>query len=79
VTGDVSGTHGHQGARLCRSDLAATNTVSIPLTALEQEHLHTLTLTAQQVQDVYAGLAVQVASSQTSGHSHLVFFFFQKD
>jgi hypothetical protein len=77
-SGDVTGTvsnvnyHTHSGAVVTAAQITAGQAVTLTLTG--SGHVHTASLTAQEVMDIGAGTRVSKTSSNDDGHAHQVTF-----
>jgi hypothetical protein len=74
ITGTISNNHGHT-VTLTASQLQAGEDVTLTMTpGGDDEHTHTVYLTADDLDKIASACSVTVTSSTDSGHSHEVNF-----
>jgi len=73
VTGTISNNHGHGGAVITSAQLVAGEALELDITG-SSGHSHTVTLTAQEIQQIGSGVRVSKDSTVDAGHSHTVTF-----
>jgi hypothetical protein len=71
-TGSVSANHGHE-AVVTAAQITAAGAVSVGIRG-QADHPHTLQLTAQEVQQIGAGMRVAKVTSTDLAHEHTVTF-----
>ncbi len=71
TTGVIGTNHGHT-VIITSAQVQAGNSVTLSLSG--GGHAHTVSLAAQQVSDIGAGMKVQAVSTSDSGHTHGVTF-----
>jgi hypothetical protein len=72
VTGTISANHGHE-AVITRAELTAGNAVELDIMGTA-DHTHTVSLSAQQVDQIAMGARVSRTSTTEQGHAHSVTF-----
>ena len=72
ITGAVSANHGHT-AVVTAAQLMAGNAIQLSITG-QATHPHTVSLSAAEVQQIAARMAVSKNSSTEDGHMHVVTF-----